>query len=98
MNTKLLGVPLPILGIACLLLTMVWIFVWLRDRATHSARLPYIILRWFHAFTWLLLALAAFVASYNILGGINLAKPIALLSIIVYLIFMVAFTTSKPSS
>jgi hypothetical protein len=97
MNTKLLGVPLPILGIACLLLTMVWIFVWPRDRATHSALLPYIILRWFHALTWLLLAVAAFVASYNILGGINLAKPIALLSLIVYLIFMVTFTTSKPS-
>jgi len=56
------------------------------------------ILRWFHALTWLLLALAAFIASYKLLGGTNLAKPIALLSLVVYLIFMITFTTSKPSN
>jgi hypothetical protein len=97
MNTKLLGIPLPILGIACLLLTIVWLFVWPRDRAAHSALMPYIILRWFHALTWLLLAIAAFIAGYNILGGIHWAKAIALLSLIVYLIFIVTFITSRPS-
>ncbi|SRR6266508_1226465 len=96
MNTKLLGIPLAILGIGCLVLTIVWIFVWPRDRANRSAIIQYIILRWFHALTWLLLALAAFIAGYNVLGGINLAKPIALLSLIVYLIFMITFTTSRP--
>src|SRR6266487_2536539 len=97
MDTKLLGIPLPILGIGCLALTVVWMFVWPRDRATHSAVIRYFILRWFHALTWLLLALAAFIGGYDVLGGINLAKPIALLSLIVYLIFMITFTTSKPS-
>jgi len=97
MNTKLLGIPLPILGIGCVLLTVVWIFVWPRDRANHSAVIQYIVLRWFHALTWLLLAMAAFIAGYNILGGIHLAKPLALLSLIVYLIFLINFTTSKPS-
>jgi len=97
MSTKLLGIPLPILWTGCVLLTIVWIFVWPRDRATHSAVIRYVILRWFHALTWLLLALAALIGGYNVLGGIHLAKPIALLSLIVYLIFMVTFTTSQPS-
>jgi hypothetical protein len=97
MNTKLLGIPLPILGIACLLLTIIWIFIWPRERAAHSGLMPYIILRWFHALTWLLLAVAAFIAVYNILGGINLAKPIALLSLLVYVVFMITFITSKQS-
>lgn len=97
MDAKLLGIPLSLLGIGCLALTVVWLVVWPRDRATRSAVIRYMILRWFHALTWLFVAFAAFIAGYNILGGTNLAKPIALLSLVVYLIFMVTFTTSKPS-
>ena len=96
MNMKLLGIPLPILGLGCIALTVVWIFVWPRDRATSSAVIRYLILRWFHALTWLLLAFAAFIVGYNFVGGVQLAKPIALLSLIVYLIFMTTFITSKP--
>jgi hypothetical protein len=94
---KLLGIPLPILGLVCLLLTIVWLFVWPRDRAASVAIIPYIILRWFHALTWLSLAVAAFIASYDGPGGASLAKPIALLSLIVYLIFMITFINSRPS-
>src|SRR6266545_3699845 len=97
MNMKLLGIPLPILGIGYVLLTIVWIFVWPGSRATRSALIRYIILRWFHALTWLLLAIAAFIAGYNVLGGINLAKPLALLSLIVYSTFMITVVTTRPS-
>lgn len=90
---EFLGVPLVVWGSLCLVLTAVWAFVWPRHRALIGIR--FIIVRWFHALTWLLLAIAAFVAGFDILGGVNTAKPIALLSLLVYLVFMGALATSK---
>ena len=50
--------------------------------------------RWFHALTWLLLATAAFLTGFKVLAQI--AQPIALLSLLVYIIFMVTLFTSQP--
>lgn len=55
----------------------------------------FIILRWFHALTWLLLGVAAFCAGFPDLGGKRLAQPIALLALAVYLLFMTTFVSSK---
>lgn len=84
--TKMLGVPLAVWGGLCLVLTGVWVFVWPRQAALAGVR--FIIVRWFHALTWLLLAVAAFVAGFDILGGVQTAKPIAFLSLLVYLVFI----------
>lgn len=75
-------------------LAAVWVVVWPKHRAPTGVR--FIIVRWFHALTWLLLAIAALVAGFDILGGVSLAKPIALLSLLVYLVFMGTLATSKP--
>lgn len=93
---KFLGLPLVVWGSLCLALTTVWVFVWPKQhRALTGVR--FIIVRWFHALTWLLLASAAFVAGFDILSGVSLAKPIALLSLLVYLVFMGTLATSKLS-
>ena len=78
----------------CLAVTILWLFVWPADRSNPAEPLRYFILRWFHAGVWLLLALAAFIAGFNLLGGVKLAKPVALASLVVYLVFMAAFLTS----
>jgi hypothetical protein len=95
MENRFLGVPLPILGMLALLITVIWIFVWPSDRAALGEPVRYFILRWFHAIVWLLLALAAFIAGFNLPGGVRLAKPVAFVSLIIYLIFMAAFLTSR---
>lgn len=98
MTRTFLGVPLLLWGIGCLVLTGVWVVLWPSDRVVAQEGLRFIILRWFHALTWLLLGVAAFVAGFNILGGARLAQPIALMSLVVYLIFMATFITSSKVS
>lgn len=95
MDTKLFGVPVFVWGGLCLLLTILWIFVWPNNRVAPADRLRYIVLRWFHALVWLILAVAAFIAGFDLFGGQSTAKPTALLSLIVYLIFMFTLLTSK---
>lgn len=91
MYTKLFGVPVFVWGGICLLLTILWIFVWPHNRVVPTDRLRYIVLRCFHALVWLILALAAFVAGFDGLGGESVAKPIAFLSLMVCLIFILHY-------
>jgi hypothetical protein len=95
METKLLGIPLVVWGGICLVLTIIWIIVWPRDKAVPSDVLRFFILRWFHALTWLLLALAAFIAAFNLFGGVDTARVVAFLSLLTYLIFLATFVTSR---
>jgi hypothetical protein len=53
------------------------------------------VLRWFHALVWLILAVAAFIGGFEVLGSGSTAKPFAWLSLIVYLIFMFMVLTNK---
>jgi hypothetical protein len=96
MSKKFLGLPLPVWGVLCLALSIVWILVWPSDRAVVPGTLAYFILRWFHALVWVLLGLAAFIAAFKEPGGARLAKLVALASLVVYLVFMaVNLTTPK---
>ncbi len=94
MGEKLWGVPLVVWGGICVALTVVWIFVWPSGKATLAIGLRFFVLRWFHALTWLLLAVAAFIAAFKVLGGAATARVVAFLSLIVYLVFMFIFATS----
>jgi hypothetical protein len=95
METKVFGVPLIFWGILCLALTVVWVVVWPSDRVTPTSAVQFFILRWFHALTWLFLAIAAFIAAFNLLGGVHTAKRVAFLSLVTYLIFMGTVVTSS---
>lgn len=92
MNNQLLGVPYTVWGVLCLILAAVWAFAYPRNRVTPEYGLRFIILRWFHALAWLLLALGAFLASI----GSDAGSSIAFLALPVYLLFMLTFVTSKP--
>lgn len=91
---QLFGVPLPIWSVVCLALSIVWVFVW-PSKTTVTAGLRFFILRWFHSIVWLLLAAAAFIAGFNILGAATAARQIALLSLITYLAFMFTVATAR---
>ncbi len=91
----LIGIPLLAIGGFCLFLTLLWIFIWPRGRVTPADGIRYLVVRWFHALVWLLLALAALVAGLELFGGLALAQPLALLSLIVYFVFMFTLMTSK---
>lgn len=94
MQSKLLGVPLVVWGGLCTLLTIVWVFVWPSEKVIPGNFLNFFILRWFHALTWLFLALAALIAAFKQEGGRLLARRVAFLSLIAYLVFMFTFVTS----
>lgn len=64
-----IGVPLWVWGCACLLLSIVWIFLWPQNAVSASSGVRFFIIRWFHALVWLVLAVAAFIAGFDILGG-----------------------------
>lgn len=96
MTSSFLGVSFTAWGIVCLAIAAIWIFVWPSHRAA-TPRWRFIVLRWFHMVVWLLLALAAFIASANLPGGADIARLVALLSLLTYLIFMIGLFTSKPA-
>jgi hypothetical protein len=95
MDGKLLGVPLVVWGVLCFALTVVWIIVWPSDKAATTVGLRFVILRWFHALVWLFLAIAAFLAAFNVLGGTATARTVAFLSLLTYIIFMGTFLTTR---
>lgn len=95
LESKLWGVPHVIWGVICLLFTIVWIFVWPKNKIVTSKVLQFFIIRWFHALTWLLLAIAAFIAAFNLFGGKGTAGFIALLSLPVYLIFLLTLVINR---
>jgi hypothetical protein len=92
---KLLGIPLTIWGVACLVMAAVWMFVWPKNRSVASGSLSYLVLRWFHALVWLFLAAATFIAGFDILGGADTARFIALLALLTYLAFMATLMVTK---
>lgn len=88
MDEKFLGVPLVVWSALCLVLTVVWIIFWPSDKTAATAGIRFVILRWFHALVWLFLALAAFLAAFHLLGGPAVARAVAFLALIIYLVFM----------
>jgi hypothetical protein len=93
LSNRFLGVPLVVWGGVCLAVALVWAVFWPSDRVAVCSGLRFVILRWFHALTWVLLALAAFIGAFS--GSRpGTARPIALLALAVYLAFMATFISS----
>jgi hypothetical protein len=95
MEAKLFGVPLALWGSICLILAVLWIFIWPSDKAAAVDGMRFFILRWFHALVWLLLALATFTTAFNVFGGASTARIVAFLSLITYLVCMFTAATSR---
>ena len=94
MQAKFIGVPFAVWGILWLIVALIWVFVWPADKAAALSGARFLILRWGHALVWLLLAIAAFVTGFDVLGGARLGQPVALASLIVYLAFMFTMITT----
>ena len=94
MGDKFMGLPLFVWALFCLGVAAVWVAFWPAERAAGAGPLRYIILRWFHALTWLLLAAAALIAGLGAEANARAAKVVALASLAVYLVFMGTFLTS----
>jgi hypothetical protein len=96
----LLGVPSFAWGLLCSAVAVIFAVLWPRmKRPGKAGVLPSLILRWFHALVWVLLAVSFFLRGGQVLGGSATANVLALLALIVYLIFMVTLLSgSTPSS
>jgi hypothetical protein len=83
------------MGFAALMMAVLWVFFWPRKKSVKPGSLPFFILRWSHALTWLLLAAAAWTAGFNILGGKAAAQLVAFLGQVTYLVFIATVATTK---
>ena len=76
-------------------MAVIWVFVWPSNKRVEADSLPHFILRWFHALVWLLLATTAFIAGFDILGGVQTTRFVAFLALITYLVFMATLVAPK---
>lgn len=86
-NNALFGIPLPIIGFGCFLVSALFLFVWPKSKAKPYKRIswPGYILHFFHPLAWVLLGMAAFLA----VREPTLATISAVLGGVVYLVFVV---------
>lgn len=91
MGATFLGIPLFGWGGLCLIVAAIYAVFWPRSKAArvHSHR-RHLILRWFHALVWVLLALAFFVRGSGAAGSYGLANITALIALAVYVVFLLA--------
>lgn len=97
MNETFLGLTLTYWAIPCLMLAVMWTFVWPSYRAAGASTGRYLLLRWGHAATWFFLAVATFLAGTGALGGTTTAAILGLLALAIYLAFLYATITTVPS-
>ncbi len=88
---KLLGVPAFVWAGLCLVLSIVWIFVWPAGQAAGRSGFLWVALRWGHSVTWLVLAVAAAAAA---LGAPVAAQRIAMAALPAYAAFVYATVTT----
>ncbi|WP_433790552.1 hypothetical protein [Actinoplanes sp. CA-252034] len=88
---KVFGVPAFGWAGLCLVLSVVWIFVWPAGQAAGAEGFLWFALRWGHSLTWLFLGAAATAAA---LGAPVAAQRIALLALPCYAAFLYATVTT----
>ena len=101
MVAALLGVPLLVWGCLCLLVAGIYLVYspGLGDtgRLNSNPAWRYLVLRWFHSIVWLLLALSCFIWGEYIAGGAALANVLAIVSLVIYVIFILTFISGRRS-
>ena len=95
MDNTLFGIPLSIWGLVCLGIAAVYFVIWPKPnpkRTRLRQSWPQIVLRYFHALVWVLLALACFIVGFDM--GL-LAWSVAMGGFAVYIYFMVVFVKDR---
>ena len=89
---QLQRIPLWVWMGGCFVIAAIYTIIWPRETAlTDTSALSYIVLRWFHALTWVLLGLSFGV---RMKGYKQLAHGLALGALGVYIVFMLTFMTT----
>lgn len=86
----LFGIPLPMIGFACFLISAIFIFVRPKPKAEDGFLNGYI-LRWFHPLAWALFGTAAFYQKANNLLGVSLL----IVGLGVFIAFIVRFFANR---
>jgi hypothetical protein len=82
----------------CLALSVLYVRIWPRQKAAGLRRgARYLVLRWFHALVWVLLAIAVGVHAASGNTAYWAASAIALLALAVYIVFIFVSFTTRPA-
>ena len=89
----LFGIPLPIIGFICFIISAVFIFVRPQPKAEAPARgfWTNYILHWFHPLAWVLLAMAAI---YQIASPV-LSWVLLIIGLLIYVVFILFLINEK---
>lgn len=83
--------PPRVWALICLLVALFYVVRWPASRAGNERRgLRYIVLRWFHALVWLVLAASVGLHAVEDERVRSLAKGLAFLALMLYAVFAVA--------
>ncbi len=94
-NASFLGVPLPLWGFLCFILSAVFVFVWPKSRARVSTSPigTHYVLRWFEPLGWVSIAMACFLSVRNSMLAIILMA----LGVVAHVIFLITFFRNPPT-
>lgn len=95
------GISFMVLGFVCLLIAVVYMIFYPHSKneiqSGSRRKWRYLILRWFHSIVWLLLGLSCFIWGEYIPVRTKLANILALLSLLIYVTFMVTLVIERRS-
>ncbi len=99
MEDGFLGISWLAGGLLCLLVAAIYVVVWPRSlvAAAHSSW-NRVVLRWFHALVWVLLAGSFYVRGEYVSGGRGVANLLALSALVSYAIFMVTLIRARHAN
>ena len=90
MVNDFLGIPLPIVGLICLVIAVFYYFIWPKPRGNAPRpQWAQIVLRYAHSLVWVLLACACFLWAGDRQSGA--ASVLSFLALPTYIVFMVTF-------
>lgn len=95
MSNTLMGIPVEFWAVLCFAVAGIYTIFWPRPpRTATEPRTPWqhLVLRWFHAATWVCLGLAALALKFV---GVTAAQTLGILGLLGYLTFMVVFVREK---
>jgi hypothetical protein len=71
------------------------VFAFVAPGSAGTTGLQYVILRWFHPLTWLLLGSSALIRGFAAGGAAAAADRVAQLALVVYVVFLVTFVVTS---
>jgi hypothetical protein len=93
MTRGLFGLPWVVW--AALAFVVAAVFTFVAPGSAGTSGLEYVVLRWFHPLTWVLLGSSALIRGFATGGARSSADHVARLALVVYLVYLVTFVVSS---